>query len=146
MFINPFENATTQILKDFCEEYIRLAELITLFDKDAWDMIDRAENDVKKRFLMCEKTAFPNEKAASIHFMKLRVSLITKNINGSNAVKQAQERLSRFLREHSYEVRELGLSFRNKTLLSPSEIYANYYYLVQKLPGMVIPEPYSRKK
>ncbi len=146
MFTNPFENATTQILREFCEEYIRLAELIVLYDKDQWDTIDSAENEVKRKMLMCEKTAFPTEKAATIHFMRLRVALISRNIDSSSAVKQAQARLSTYLKQHSYEVKSLGLSFRNKTLLSPSEIYANYYYLVQKLPGMVIKEPYRKKK
>lgn len=146
MFTNPFANATTQILKDFGEEYIRLAELIILFDKDGWDAIDAAENATKMKMIMGERTAFSSEKAANIHYMRLRRDLIVRNINNNPGVKQAQAKLTAYLRQHTYEVKALGLSFRDKALLSPSEIYANYYYLVQKIPGMVIPEPYSKKK
>lgn len=146
MIPNPFENSVTRLLVDFGNEYIRLAELIILFDKDQWDLIESAEKEVKKQRLMGMRTAFPDEKAARIHFMRLKVALITKNINENKAVRQAQTALSQYLRKHSHEVRTLGLSFKDRMLLTPTEIFANYHYLVQKIPGMVIAEPYNRKK
>lgn len=146
MISNPFENATTKILRDFCEEYIRLAELIILFDKDEFDLIESAEGEIKKQMLMGVRTAFPNQKAAFKNYLKLKVNLVEKNINRSGAVRDAQVALTRFMKKHSYEVRSMGLSFRNKDLLSPAEIYVNYYYIVERLPGLVLPETYTKKK
>lgn len=146
MISNPFESATTQILREFCEEYIRLAELIILFNKDEFDLIEEAEREVKKQMLMGVRTAFPDQKAASAHYLRMKVALVTRNIHDSGAVRQAQMALTKFLRQHSFEVRNLGLSFRDHNLLSPAEIYVNYYFLVEKLPGMVLPETYRKNK
>lgn len=146
MFVNPFTNATNKILKEFGEEYIRLAKTIIMFNEDDWNVIEEAERDIKKKMLMNEKTSFRTEREALIHFMRLKINLIERNINQNPGVKVALDTISTYMRRHSLEVKTLGLAFKDGKRLTPTELYVNYYCLLDIVPGLVAPELYRKKK
>lgn len=125
-----FPNST---LKDFCEEYIKLSERIILWDKDYMESIDSAEKEVTTAFIIGTKTQFRNETEMKLHFMRLRVNNITQVINNNPGAQKCQRELTKFLSKHKYEVETLKLGYSAGEVLSPTQIYANYYCVVKKL-------------
>lgn len=144
---NSLSSSLNAPYRDFCEEYIRLAELIISFDKDQMEIIDKAEEQALVSILMGVKTTYSmlGETRTRIHFNKMRVNLIDKFIKENNGVRKAYEELNRYVRKHSTERQKLKLVYNDKEL-SPEELYKNYLLVVERLKDFNVQLDVMKKK
>lgn len=133
-FINSLNSSLDTPYREFCEEYIRLAELIIFFDKDQMEIIDEAEKQALTSIIMGVKTLYSQlgEKRTRIHFNLKRARLIDEFIRENSGVRQVYEKLNNYVCKHHAERKKLNLVCTGSSLTS-EELYDNYLLVVKRL-------------
>ncbi len=128
MHYNRFELPS---LQSFSEEHNRLAELIILFDKEGMERLDEEEKMLLDQVLLgkCRYT----KKEISMMYRIKRVKHMNRLIDENDALRHVQKKLSQYVKGHRIESEKLQLAFKDKTILTPTEIYVNYEHLVREL-------------
>lgn len=146
-----FKNMITSSLNApysaFCEEYIRLAELIIFFDKDQMEIIDKAEEEAIVSIFTGMKTLYSSlgEERTRKHFNLMRSRLIDQFIKENDGVRKVYETLNDYVRKHSVERQKLNLSYHDDHLNS-DELYMNYLIVVDKLKNFDLEKDAIKKK
>ncbi len=146
--INTFTSSLNAPYKDFCEEYIRLAELIIQFDQDQMERIAQAENDEITHIYMGVRTnlSFLGEEGIKHHFKVVKARLIKEAIENNSGVKFAYGQLNRFMRTHKVESSKIGMTMQNGTFLAPLELLNNYEIAVKCAQNFKIQTDAYKKK
>ncbi|MCX4365234.1 MAG: hypothetical protein OSJ70_05625 [Bacilli bacterium] len=147
-FSNSLSSSLNSPYRDFCEEYIRLAELIIQFEQDQMETIDAAEKDEITMLYMGQKTklSFLGEKGIKNHFKLVKSRVIKESMEKNSGVKQAYNILNRYFISHSVERNKLGMSIKNGQTLMPNEILENYEIAVNQLTNFKIQEDARQKR
>lgn len=149
---NDFTNSITSSLnspyRDFCEEYIRLAELIIQFEQDQMEIIEKAENDELTMLYMGQKTklSFLGENGIRKHFQLVKARIIKESIDKNSGVREAYNMLNKYLAKHSVERTKLGITIKNGTTLMPIELIQNYEVAVNQLTNFKVQDDIYQKK
>lgn len=149
---NDFTNSITSSLnspyRDFCEEYIRLAELIIQFEQDQVEIIEKAEKDELTMLYMGQKTklSFLGENGIKKHFQLVKARIIKESIDKNSGVREAYNMLNKYLAKHSVERTKLGITIKNGTTLMPIELIQNYEVAVNQLTNFKVQDDIYQKK
>lgn len=149
---NNFTNSITSSLnspyRDFCEEYIRLAELIIQFEQDQMEVIETAEKDTLTMLYMGQKTklSFLGEDGIKKHFQLVKARIIKESIDKNSGVRQTYNMLNKYLAKHSVERTKLGITIKNGSTLMPIELITNYEIAVNQLTNFKAQEANYQKK
>lgn len=126
-------NPNLMILKDFCEEYIRLAESILLIDSSDFEILKKAEEEVTIEYYQgIRRKGFESLNAIKTHFALRNVELIEQTLKKYPNLERNVVFLDRFINKHRIEIRNLGLSFKNNEI-TPLNLYCNYVFVVDYL-------------
>ena len=149
---NDIKNSITSSLntpyRDFCEEYVRLAELIIQFEQDQMEAIEKSEQDELTMLYMGQKTklSFLGEDGIKKHFRYVKARIIKESIDKNSGVKQAYDMLNKYLATHSVEKNKLGITIKNGQTLAPIELITNYDIAVNQLTNFKIQDDAYQKK
>lgn len=124
-------SSQAHLLKSFAYEYIRLAEMIIYFDKDAMDKIDETEKQVEVDRLLGKDKRTPRE--IQLFFMRNRINLIEKIIASNVGAQKTIRTLTVLMKQHKIERESLKLSYYDGKLLTATQLYVNYVCVVGKM-------------
>lgn len=146
--IDTFTSSLSSPYRDFCEEYVRLAELIIQFEQDKIELLEKAEKDELSMLYMGQKTrySFLGEKGIKKHFRLRKSQIIEESIAHNSGVKQVYDILNRYLLNHSVEKNKLGLIFKNGSSLTALELLTNYEAIVDELANLKARDDVYKKK
>lgn len=126
--IDSFNSSVESPYRAFCEEYIRLSELILQFEQEQIEMIDKIENEELTKLFMGVKTglSFLKENGIKKHFKIVKARIIKESLERNSGLRQVYGELNRYMSYHSVEINKLGMSFKNNASLDPLELLDNY--------------------
>lgn len=147
-FTNSIASSLNSPYRDFCEEYIRLAELIIQFEQDQVEIIEKAEKDELTMLYMGQKTklSFLGENGIKKHFQLVKARIIKESIDKNSGVREAYNMLNKYLAKHSVERTKLGITIKNGTTLMPIELIQNYEVAVNQLTNFKVQDDIYQKK
>ncbi len=145
---NSITSSLNSPYRDFCEEYIRLAELIIQFEQDQIETVEKAEKDELTMLYMGQKTKLSSLGASGIknHFQAVKAQIIKESIEKNGGVRQAYNILNKYLAKHSVESKKLGITIKNGQTLMPIELITNYDIAVNQLANFKAQEDAYQKK
>lgn len=135
MFVN---GAVNELLQEFCEEYIRLAEMIILFDPEKMQKIDQQENvAIENAFLSKDSYyAYLGENGINAHFDVIRARQIKENIELNSGPKVVCKKIVKHINEHRFECEKIGIVMKHSNSIMPHEIYQNYKTVISQLENL----------
>lgn len=88
--IDSFTSSLGSPYKEFCEEYIRLAEMIIEFEQDQMEMLDKIEQDELSNLYIGVRTklSFLGETGIKQHFRIMKARIIKETIEKNSGVKK----------------------------------------------------------
>lgn len=146
--LNSITSSINIPYKEFCEEYIRLAELIIQFEQEQMEIIDKSEEDEITKIYMGEKTklSYLGEEGIKKHFNIKRARIIKESIQNNRGVSEAYNILNKYVLHHSVEIEKLGLTIKIGETLKPIELIENYEIAVSSLNNFKAQEEHYSKK
>lgn len=147
-FMDSITSSLNTPYKDFCEEYIRLAELIIQFEQDQMEKIDKAEKDEITRLHMGESTklSYLGEDGIKKHYLIIKARIIRETMEQNSGVKQVYDTLNKYVLQHNVERGKMGLTMKNGKMLTPIELIENYEIVVQQVANFNIQSSTYNKK
>lgn len=145
--IDSFTSSLNSPYKDFCEEYIRLAELIIQFEQDQMEMIDKIEEDEITKLYMGVKTSlsFLKENGIKRHFRVKKARILKESIEKNSGLKKVYDQLNRYMSYHSVEREKLGMSLKNNATLTTIELLENYEIAVTNMKNFSVKDNLNKK-
>lgn len=145
---NSYPSSLNTPYKEFCEEFIRLAELIIQFEQEQIEVLEKAEKDELTMLIMGEKTrlSFLGENGIKKHYQMVKGRVIQESINKNVGLKKTFEMLIRLQMTHSIEVDKLGMVSQSSNAMKPYEMFINYEIAVNHLANFKVQDDIHQKK